>query len=139
MLISLLVTATAKESGQFCVKVLDSFIKKKTKTTTTKKPKHLIPDIIKTKKKTIDYFLKVYFGIENTKNVINMTFLLSILCHYVKMLYRILCWETLGDTFQGELCVLLRHFNTELTVFLILNMLILHAKNLISDILFLLI
>lgn len=89
MLISLRVTAAAKESGQFCVKVLDSFIKNKTKQ--NKKPKHLIPDIIKTKKKTMDYFLKVYFGIENTKNVINMTFLLSILCHYVKMLYRILC------------------------------------------------
>lgn len=128
----------AKESGQFCMKVL-VWLKKK-------KSRHLIPDIIKTKNKTMDYFLKVNFGIENTKNVINMTFLLSILKKIISKYYRVsyvkfscVFWETLGDNFQRELCALLTYFNKELTVFLILNMLILHDKNFISDILILLI
>lgn len=128
----------AKESGQFCMKVLVWFKKKKSR--------HLIPDIIKTKNKTMDYFLKVNFGIETTKNVINMTFLLSILKKIISKYYRVsyvkfscVFWETLGDNFQRELCALLTYFNKELTVFLILNMLILHDKNFISDILILLI
>lgn len=94
----------------------------------------------------MDYFLKVNFGIENTKNVINMTFLLSILKKIISKCYRVsyvkfscVFWETLGDNFQRELCALLTYFNKELTVFLILNMLILHDKNFISDILILLI
>lgn len=94
----------------------------------------------------MDYFLKVNFGIENTKNVINMTFLLSILKKIISKYYRVsyvkfscVFWETLGDNFQRELCALLTYFKKELTVFLILNMLILHDKNFISDILILLI
>lgn len=128
----------AKESGQFCMKVL-VWLKKK-------KSRHLIPDIIKTKNKTMDYFLKVNFGIETTKNVINMTFLLSILKKIISKCYKVsyvkfscVFWETLGDNFQRELCALLTYFKKELTVFLILNMLILHDKNFISDILILLI
>lgn len=92
--------------------------------------------------------LKVYFGIDKTQNMINITCKLSLLKDNMWKCYKIYyvkftvvlsgkLWEIIIRENKG---ILLTYSDINLTVFFqIINMLILHAKNFISNMTILLI